>query len=120
MTTRQIQEAMTDACCDLATIYRSMKLLVGLGLVEKFDFGDGVARYELAGLHSTDHHHHLICTQCQAVSELEECFPEEFQQRIAKRHGFTNVSHKLEFFGICPNCREGAASPRPPRKCGCS
>ena len=119
MTNRQIHGAMGDTCCDLATIYRSMKLLVELGLVERFDFGDGVARFELAGHHPVDHHHHLICTNCQAVHELEECFPEEFQHRIAERHGFANVTHKLEFFGICPNCREGTAKPQPKRRCGC-
>lgn len=119
LTTKQIHAAMGKACCDLATIYRSMKLLVELELVERFDFGDGVARFELAGHHSGGHHHHLICTHCQTVYELEECFPEEFQRRIAERYGFAEISHKLEFFGVCADCRKGGAGPRKQRSCGC-
>jgi len=119
LTNKQIHAAMGEDCCDLATVYRSMKLLVELGLVERFDFGDGVARFELAGHHPGDHHHHLICTRCQTVLELEECFPEEFQQRIAEKYGFAEVTHKLEFFGLCPDCRSDSSRPRKPRKCGC-
>lgn len=119
MTNKQIHAAMGEGCCDLATIYRSMKLLVELGLVERFDFGDGVARFELARHHAGGHHHHLICTRCQRVYELDECFPEEFQRRIAERYGFTEVTHKLEFFGICAECRNGSSKSREPRECGC-
>jgi len=121
MTNKQIREAMSDTSCDLATVYRSMKLLVRAGLVEKFDFGDGVARYELAGHHCADHHHHLICRGCDDIVEIEECFVAELQTRIAKVHGYTEVSHKLEFFGLCPDCQgTGRKSRRRPRKpCGC-
>jgi len=118
MTSKQIHAALTDAC-DLATIYRSMKLLEGKGLVERFDFGDGVARFELAGHHSTDHHHHLICRQCDDVVEIEECFIEELQQKLAKQHGYAEVTHKLEFFGLCPNCQTPGTTRRKKRSCGC-
>lgn len=119
LTSRQIHEAMGEDGCDLATIYRSMKLLVELGLVERFDFGDGVARFELAGERPGEHHHHLICTRCQTVRELDECFPEDFQRRVAERFGFTDVTHKLEFFGVCAACRAGGDGSRTKRACGC-
>jgi len=46
----------------LTTVYRTLELLVNMGLVFKFDFGDGRARYELAyGTKEPSHHHHLIC-----------------------------------------------------------
>lgn len=124
MTNKQIHGALTDQPCDLATIYRSMKLLVDTALVERFDFGDGVARFELAGHHSTDHHHHLICRNCAEVVEIEECFVAELQQSIAEQHGYAEVNHKLEFFGICPSCQGGkrgglAGVKRQVRSCGC-
>ena len=50
----------------LATVYRTLELMVNNGLVYKFDFGDGRARYELAeGGKSGGHHHHLICKKCK-------------------------------------------------------
>ena len=92
--------------CDLATIYRSMHLLENLGMVKRFDFGDGVARYEMVEEGEEDHHHHLICTGCATVVEIEECFSEELEERIARGNGFKSITHRLEFFGICPECQE--------------
>lgn len=91
--------------CDLATIYRSMHLLEKMRLVERFDFGDAVARYELVRHEDHEHHHHLICTDCSKVVEIEECFPEELERRIALGNGFARITHKLEFFGVCPTCQ---------------
>lgn len=105
LTNKEIHAALPPGDCDLATIYRSMHLLVKLGVVQRFDFGDGVARYELIGAHQDLHHHHLICVRCSDVIELEECFPRELEERIAKRNNFKAVTHKLEFFGICPDCQ---------------
>ncbi len=124
LTNKQIHGALTDRPCDLATIYRSMKLLVETGLVERFDFGDGIARFELAGHHATGHHHHLICQRCADVVEIEDCFVADLQRRIAEKHGYIDVTHKLEFFGICPDCRmadaDGVSVFRPKsRSCGC-
>lgn len=82
-----------------------MHLLEEMGMVKRFDFGDGVARYELLGVDADGHHHHLICTGCLGVVEIEECFQRELEQTIAVRHGFKAVTHKLEFFGICPRCQ---------------
>ena len=91
--------------CDLATVYRSMHLLESMGIVKRFDLGDGLARFEL--LHEGDdgHHHHLVCTRCAGVVEIEECFISDLEARIATNNGFTSVTHKLEFFGICPACQ---------------
>ncbi|HEU6448612.1 MAG TPA: Fur family transcriptional regulator [Verrucomicrobiae bacterium] len=90
---------------DLATIYRSMHLLEKAGMVQRFDFGDGIARFELVGENEDGHHHHLVCTKCSKVIEIEECFPEEIQRAIAAKNRFKSVTHKLEFFGICPDCQ---------------
>ena len=95
--------------CDLATIYRSMHLLEKMKLVQRFDFGDGVARYELVGAHDHGHHHHLICTRCAEVVEINQCFPLRLEKKIARQNGFKSVSHKLEFFGLCPECQRAGA-----------
>jgi Fur family transcriptional regulator, ferric uptake regulator len=105
LTNREILAAMPKGRCDLATIYRAMHLLEEMGMVKRFDFGDGAARFELIGDGDDGHHHHLICTRCAEVIEIDECFLREIESRIATQNGFKAVTHKLEFFGICPACQ---------------
>ena len=105
LTNREILAAMPGGQCDLATIYRAMRMLEEVGIVNQFDFGDGVARFELVGEGARPHHHHLVCTRCSQVIEIDECFSAEIEQHIAAKNGFKAVTHRLEFFGICPNCQ---------------
>jgi Fur family transcriptional regulator, ferric uptake regulator len=105
LTNKEIFEELPKGDCDLATIYRSMHLLESMGMVKRFDFGDGVARFELVGEGEDGHHHHLICTVCSGIVEIEECFLRELEEKIATLNGFKSISHKLEFFGICPECQ---------------
>lgn len=105
LTNKEIFEEMPKGSCDLATIYRSMHLLEKMGMVKRFHFHDGAARFELVGEHENGHHHHLVCTECSSVVKLEECFPAEIEKKIAARNGFKAVTHKLEFFGVCPDCQ---------------
>lgn len=101
---REIHEKLGDLC-NLATVYRSLRLLESMQMVKRFDFGDGSARYELLGCDDDGHHHHLICHECRKVVEISDCFPQAFEELIAHRHNFRNVTHQLEFFGICPSCQ---------------
>lgn len=107
MTNKDIHAALPKGDCDLVTIYRSMHLLEELGLVKRFDFGDGIARFELVHDAEGAHHHHLICTSCSEIVEIDQCFQEELESAIASRHGYKGVTHKLEFFGTCPGCQKG-------------
>ena len=97
--------ALPKGLCDLVTVYRSMHLLEELGMVKRFDFGDGVARFELVGEGDDGHHHHLVCVRCSRVVEIEECFPSKIEDEIAARNGFKAITHTLEFFGVCPRCQ---------------
>ena len=103
-TIRNIHSALPEPC-DLATVYRSLRLLESMQMVKRFDFGDGTARFELLGRDDDGHHHHLICRECKTVVELHDCFSKSLEQRIAQQHGFQNISHQLEFFGLCPACQ---------------
>ncbi len=104
ITNKEVLAALPEGECDLATVYRSMHLLEEMGMVQRFDFGDGSTRFELVADHD-DHHHHLVCRRCAAVVEIAECFPSELEDRIARQAGFKSISHKLEFFGLCPKCQ---------------
>jgi len=105
MTSKEIFDALPKDLCDLATVYRSLRLLEQMGMVKRFDFGDGTARFELLEEGDDGHHHHLVCTRCAEIIELDECSMRESEERIAARNGFKSVTHKLEFFGICPACQ---------------
>jgi len=102
---KELFDTLTQGDCDLATVYRAMHLLEGMSMVKRFDFGDRVARFELLSDGDDGHHHHLVCTQCAEVVEISDCSMQEQEAQIATRNGFTHVTHKLEFFGICSACR---------------
>ncbi len=105
LTAREIFVALGDRVCDLATVYRSMHMLEKEGMVKRFDFGDGGARFGLLAEGDDGHRHHLICVACATVVEVDECFPDELEKRIGIRNGFKKVTHRLEFFGVCPRCQ---------------
>ncbi|HEX2097584.1 MAG TPA: Fur family transcriptional regulator [Rubrobacteraceae bacterium] len=83
----------------LATVYRTLGLLVELGIVRRLELGDG-ARYELA----EDHHHHVICESCGGISEFERC-PLDSERLELKDPKFEVRSHSLEVYGLCAGCR---------------
>lgn len=105
MLVKEIHAALGPSHCDLVTVYRSMQLLEGMGMVKRVDFGKGAARFELLGENDDGHHHHLVCTACDAVFQLEDCLLQGVDERIASASGFKGITHRLEFFGLCPKCQ---------------
>ena len=97
-----IHRLVKKSGCDLVTVYRLMPVLEKVGLVRRCDFGDGVVRYEFN--RSEHHHHHLICRKCQKVETLDLCVVDALE-RLAKQRGYTEVTHQLELFGVCPDCQ---------------
>lgn len=83
-----------------ATVYRTLKLLVESGVAMERNFGDGFARFEVAG----EHHDHLICTECGKIIEFEDDEIERLQEQLAKRHGFLLERHRHELYGKCQDC----------------
>jgi Fur family ferric uptake transcriptional regulator len=105
MSNKEVFARLPAGLCDLATIYRSLNLLEEVGMVKRFELGDGVARFALLREGDDGHRHHLVCTRCAEVVEIEECCTHEVEQAISARSGFKAVTHRLEFFGICPACQ---------------
>lgn len=105
LTCRAIFRSLRKGDGDLATVYRSLELLERLGMVKRFYFGDGAARFALVDEHPQGHLHHLVCTRCANLVEIGECNVGELEARVASRSHFKAVTHRLEFFGICPACQ---------------
>lgn len=86
---------------DTVTIYRTLDTFLDAGLVRRIEFQEGKFRYELA---NREHHHHVVCTACGKIMDIDDCIDEVTEQRIAAQTKFSIQSHSLEFFGLCPNC----------------
>lgn len=95
----------------LATVYRTLDMLTRMGVLNRFDFGDGQNRYELTANDKEEHHHHLICVQCGRIidysdfSDKETKFIEELEGGLAERYRFKINSHQIHFYGLCEKCR---------------
>lgn len=86
----------------LATVYRTLQLLVEGGTVDVLRNDAGEALYRRCG---SGHHHHLVCRTCGRTVEVEGPTVERWANRIADEHGFTDIQHTLELFGTCATCR---------------
>lgn len=85
----------------LATIYRTLKLLVEAGLAEEHRFGSDATLYEP----SQGHHEHMICLACDAILEFEDDELEALKARITAAHGFKMLRHTLHVYGVCRECQ---------------
>lgn len=83
----------------LATVYRTLNILVDAGLVDQKSFGEGRFVYEIKT--PGEHHDHLICLDCGTVIEFEDPDIEDLQEKVAGTHQFKLVSHRLDLFGHC-------------------
>jgi Fe2+ or Zn2+ uptake regulation protein len=85
-----------------ATVYRSVEKLVTIGLLDRVEFADGTHHYRVCG---ENHHHHLTCTQCHRVVEVDVCLPMDQLKAIGNKTNFDIEGHSLTLFGRCESCR---------------
>lgn len=86
-----------DDNISIATVYRTVKLLEETGVIERHEFRDGRARYEIV---PEDHHDHLIDLRSGNVIEFASAEIEALQEKIAREHGYKLVDHRLELYGV--------------------
>ena len=86
-----------DSKISIATVYRTVKLFEEAGILTKHDFKGGKARYE-AMIES--HHDHLIDIKTGEIIEFVDEEIEKLQKKVAEKHGYTLVDHKLELYGV--------------------
>lgn len=90
----------------LATVYRNLALLAQAGEVDTLQREDGELLYRQC---SARHHHHLVCRRCGRTVEVAGPAVEQWANRVAAEHGFSDVSHTLELFGTCAECAAARA-----------
>ncbi len=86
----------------IATIYRILSTLEAKNILVKHNFTEEQCTYELQ---DTDHHDHIICIKCNNVVEFHNHTIEKIQNDIALMHNFDIISHSLNIYGLCINCK---------------
>jgi Fur family ferric uptake transcriptional regulator len=96
-----------DESVGLSTVYRHLQALVNEGVVDVIHTEDGEATYRFCGETGDRHHHHLVCRTCGRTEEIEGRAVERWAGEVAERHGYAEVDHTVELFGVCPSCSRG-------------
>jgi Fur family transcriptional regulator, ferric uptake regulator len=86
----------------LATVYRTLGLLAEGGVIDSLSHRPGELCYRWCG---EGHHHHLVCSSCHQVVELDDCELEPWLDRVSQAHDFVTTGHRLEVSGLCGDCR---------------
>src|SRR5919198_5712868 len=90
----------------LATVYRALEAQVESGMARRLERHGHVSAYIAC---EPEHHHHLVCTRCQKVEDLDETILKPVLRSIDDRHGFAVEHERLDFYGTCSSCRRTAA-----------
>lgn len=100
-----VDSAPLKGKCDPATVYRMVVRLEEQGILRRLGLRDRAAHYTIRHPHT--HDDYIVCTRCGTIEELDmQCPVEALEDEIARKSGFTNLDHELEFFGVCPSCSD--------------
>jgi len=88
----------------LSTVYRTLRMLKELGLVEELHFGEAHHHYEVK---PSAEHHHLVCLGCGKIVEFECSLSQKMKQEIARKKGFEVTGVEVHMTGYCSKCRQG-------------
>jgi len=102
-TASQLYERLHGRTVGLASVYRTLELLAELGLAERRAETGGEASFLYC---SPRQHHHVVCTHCGAVREIDTAFcpGDELAHDVERQTGFTIARHTLDFYGLCADC----------------
>ena len=86
----------------LATVYRNIMLVKSLGEVLELGFADGSNRYDGKKPYP---HPHIVCVRCRRIIDPDLFRIDDMTRRVTDETGFRILTHRLDFFGICPDCQ---------------
>ena len=89
----------------LGTVYRNLELLCQRGDILKLDVGGGQRRFDA----DTSSHHHIRCSECGRINDVDGSAPAGFERRFSDDVGYEVTGHRIELIGVCPDCRRRAA-----------
>jgi Fe2+ or Zn2+ uptake regulation protein len=86
----------------LGTVYRNLDYLIAAGMVKKIETGTGGARFD----GDLSDHYHQRCVQCGRIEDIYDLSLLEFHPESIEARDFEILGHRLEFYGICKNCKK--------------
>lgn len=87
----------------LATVYKTITLLKELGEVLELEFSQGSNRYDGSKPYP---HPHVVCTRCKRIVDPVLESLSTMTVEVSKQTGFKVVNHRLDFYGLCPECQK--------------
>jgi Fur family transcriptional regulator, ferric uptake regulator len=104
---QEIHEALRSEgrAIGIASVYRSLEALHGLHLVQRFDAGHGEGLYEPIAP-GGEHHHHVVCDDCERIMPFEDPALERAIDKLAKRVPYAIAGHDVVLHGRCPDCQK--------------
>lgn len=101
-TADEIYKALEDKFPNMsvATVYNNLRVFKEIGLVKELTYGDASSRFDYV----TSDHYHVICESCGKIVDFPYTRLEEVEQKAAEETGFLIRSHRLELYGVCPEC----------------
>ena len=97
----EVQQRLPEV--NVSTVYRTLQLLVGLGLVQETRLAGVAIYYEVAPVPV---HHHFVCESCGAVGRLNDKLLESVRRELLDADGFAVREARMTVFGLCRDCRE--------------
>ena len=97
------QLSISNERVSLATIYRTLRLLVKMGFLNELELSEGGHRFELLS-HDHPDHHHLICIRCGRTEEFESNQVILAGRKAAEKFGFKLLESSLNVRALCPKC----------------
>ncbi|ALV21371.1 Peroxide stress regulator PerR, FUR [Carnobacterium antarcticum] len=86
----------------VATVYNNLRLFTKIGFVEEMTYGDGSSRFDFA----STQHYHAICENCGKIEDIYYPGLDDVAEVTHNLTGFTVTRHRMEVYGICPECQE--------------
>ena len=93
----------------LSSVYRILRGLAEERIAEMQRAEDGEILYRIRS--STVHRHYLVCRQCGCAVGFTPTTLEEHTSRLSRLYNYTDVTHHIDLYGICPECQTGATDP---------
>ncbi|MBM9520134.1 transcriptional repressor [Desulforhopalus vacuolatus] len=86
----------------LGTVYRNLEIMADNGIILKIDVGGTQKRFDAI----VEPHYHIRCTECGRVDDMDVPVQKEFETMAAASTDYKVQGHRVEFFGICPDCQK--------------